>query len=129
MLRSWGNSSSLMWSPWNILFLLNINRSTIVICRWNLDGLAFKIIHRITQLLFDNNWKKWKKTDRTKFCWNVALCSEPHIWLTAFSVLAQFSELCFYLLNICKFSPRFECLLKIWSTSCLVLPCSNQLVH
>ena len=29
----------------------------------------------------------------------------------------------------CKFSSRFECLLKIWSTSCLVLPCLNQLVR
>ena len=73
--------------------------------------------------------KKLRWSHQKKPYWNVPLCSELHIWLTAFSVLAQFSELCFYLLNICKFSPRFECLLKIWSTSCLVLPCLNQLVH
>ena len=31
MPRSWGNSSSLMWSPWKSLFLLNSNRSSIVL--------------------------------------------------------------------------------------------------
>ena len=31
MPRSWGNSNSLMWSPGNFSFLLNINRSSIVL--------------------------------------------------------------------------------------------------
>ena len=57
MSRSWGNSSSLMQSPWKLLFLLNSNKSFTVIFHlfWYIDIWIVLLMYNFQEKLWQKN--------------------------------------------------------------------------